>query len=102
MKNGILPVQQIRDEITAGHIISSMPVTEAQLQPASMDLRLGTRGSTGICQRHFCLKAKFRTRLLEARTRSKRLWLKWKNATPNFLTSPPPPNNLLIWSLSAV
>ena len=44
MKNGILPVQQIRDEITAGHIISSMPVTEAQLQPASMDLRLGTRG----------------------------------------------------------
>ena len=44
MKNGILPVQQIRDEITAGHITSSMPVTEAQLQPASMDLRLGTRG----------------------------------------------------------
>ena len=44
MKNGILPVQQIRDEIAAGHIRSSIPVTDAQLQPASMDLRLGTRG----------------------------------------------------------
>ena len=43
-KDGILPVQQIRTEIAAGHIAAPNAVTEAQLQPASMDLRLGTRG----------------------------------------------------------
>ena len=44
MKDGILPVQQIRAEIAAGRIAAPTAVTEAQLQPASMDLRLGTRG----------------------------------------------------------
>ena len=44
MNDGILPVQQIRDAIAAGHIAATIPPTEAQLQPASMDLRLGTRG----------------------------------------------------------
>ncbi len=44
MNDGILPVQEIRDAIAAGHIAATIPPTEAQLQPASMDLRLGTRG----------------------------------------------------------
>ena len=38
---GILPYQEIKALVEAGHIRAAEPVTEAQLQPASLDLRLG-------------------------------------------------------------
>lgn len=39
--NGILPVQQLRDEMARGAITAITPIEETQLQPASLDLRLG-------------------------------------------------------------
>jgi len=41
---GILPVQEIRAAIESGMITAATSITDAQLQPASLDLRLGTRG----------------------------------------------------------
>lgn len=41
--NGILPVQEIRMVMDDGAIISDVPLTPAQMQPASIDLRLGRR-----------------------------------------------------------
>jgi dCTP deaminase len=41
LPTGILPSQVIRTLIDAGKIISPTPVTEDQIQPASIDLRLG-------------------------------------------------------------
>jgi dCTP deaminase len=40
---GILPVQAIRDLIAAGHVRLAEPMAADQLQPASLDLRLGPR-----------------------------------------------------------
>jgi len=42
-KNGILPVQDIRQMIAAGEISATTEMTSAQMQPASIDLRLGNR-----------------------------------------------------------
>ncbi len=39
--NGILPSQEIRALIAAGEITASVPIGEEQIQPASLDLRLG-------------------------------------------------------------
>ncbi|RJL00310.1 2'-deoxycytidine 5'-triphosphate deaminase [Paracoccus aestuarii] len=41
MTNGVLPDSRIRDLIARGVIRSDIPVTEEQIQPASLDLRLG-------------------------------------------------------------
>jgi dCTP deaminase len=41
LPTGILPSQVIRTLIDAGKIISHIPVVEEQIQPASIDLRLG-------------------------------------------------------------
>lgn len=41
-QSGILPSQHIRKLIADGSISADSPVTEAQVQPASLDLRLGT------------------------------------------------------------
>src|SRR6476660_9920911 len=41
---GILPYQEIRDLIDRGVIRSKTPVLEGQLQPSSIDLRLGPVG----------------------------------------------------------
>lgn len=41
MKNGILPVQQLRMAVAAGEIHADNPLDEGQFQPASIDLRLG-------------------------------------------------------------
>jgi len=41
--NGILPVQEIREALAGGAIMSEVPLTAAQMQPASIDLRLGRR-----------------------------------------------------------
>ncbi|MEZ5909278.1 MAG: 2'-deoxycytidine 5'-triphosphate deaminase [Hyphomicrobiaceae bacterium] len=38
---GILPVQALRHIVEAGHIRASVPIGDDQLQPASLDLRLG-------------------------------------------------------------
>jgi len=38
---GILPSQTIRDLIAKGHIVGIRPIPEEQIQPASLDLRLG-------------------------------------------------------------
>ncbi len=38
---GILPSQKIRDLIQAGRLTASTPIDEAQVQPSSIDLRLG-------------------------------------------------------------
>ena len=43
MTNGVLPSQHIRSMIANGHIASEQPILEAQIQPASLDLRLGTK-----------------------------------------------------------
>ncbi len=40
--NGVLPNQQIAAMVESGAIRAEPPVTEAQIQPASLDLRLGT------------------------------------------------------------
>ena len=40
-KTGVLPAQEIRRLVEAGAIHATPPVTEAQIQPASLDLRLG-------------------------------------------------------------
>jgi dCTP deaminase len=40
---GILPVQAIRGLIAAGHVCLAEPMAADQLQPASLDLRLGSR-----------------------------------------------------------
>ena len=42
-KDGILPVQQLHQAVAAGQLIASAPLAEGQLQPASLDLRLGPR-----------------------------------------------------------
>lgn len=41
--DGILPVQAIRALISAGALKASLPIEAGQLQPASVDLRLGPR-----------------------------------------------------------
>jgi dCTP deaminase len=43
LNEGILPVQEIRGAIESGMISAATLITDAQLQPASLDLRLGTR-----------------------------------------------------------
>jgi dCTP deaminase len=40
---GILPSQSLREMIRAGEIAAAEPITEAQIQPASLDLRLGRK-----------------------------------------------------------
>jgi len=40
---GVLPVQQLKELIKSGALAAQGPITNAQLQPASIDLRLGTR-----------------------------------------------------------
>ena len=40
---GILPAQAIRGLIAAGHVRLAEPMAADQLQPASLDLRLGSR-----------------------------------------------------------
>ncbi len=41
LPSGVLPYQRLRAALDAGWIEASVPVQEAQLQPASLDLRLG-------------------------------------------------------------
>lgn len=41
--HGVIPNQQISDMIDAGQISAALPVIPGQIQPASLDLRLGTR-----------------------------------------------------------
>ena len=41
LKSGILPAQEIRALIEQGHIVSAQPIEPGQIQPASLDLRLG-------------------------------------------------------------
>ena len=43
MKPGALPSQTLRAMIGSGAISVKTPITDAQIQPASLDLRLGTR-----------------------------------------------------------
>ena len=40
---GVLPVQQLKELIKSGALAAQGPITNAQLQPASIDLRLGTK-----------------------------------------------------------
>jgi dCTP deaminase len=44
LNTGILPSQIIRSFIDSGKIVSPVPIREDQIQPASMDLRLGREG----------------------------------------------------------
>ena len=41
-KPGVLPAQSLRSLIASGAIAASQPVLAEQVQPASLDLRLGT------------------------------------------------------------
>ena len=38
---GVLPGQAIRELVASGALTATLPVTDAQVQPASLDLRLG-------------------------------------------------------------
>ena len=38
---GVIPNQRLSDMIDRGEISATVPVTDAQVQPASLDLRLG-------------------------------------------------------------
>jgi dCTP deaminase len=38
---GILPSQKIRDLVAHGHVLAEAPIDEEQIQPSSLDLRLG-------------------------------------------------------------
>jgi dCTP deaminase len=40
---GILPSQNLKQLIASGGILASRPITDAQIQPASLDLRLGAK-----------------------------------------------------------
>jgi len=40
---GVMAAQQIEDAIDRGHVSSDRPIESVQLQPSSLDLRLGTR-----------------------------------------------------------
>ena len=61
MTAGVLPFQAIEAMIARGEISATLPIPEAQIQPASLDLRLGTKawrvrasflpGKAGIQQR---------------------------------------------------
>lgn len=42
MKSGVLPAQHLRAMIAQGNILADTPILPAQIQPASLDLRLGT------------------------------------------------------------
>jgi dCTP deaminase len=42
MAKGVLPSQVLRARIADGAISASLPITDAQIQPASLDLRLGS------------------------------------------------------------
>ena len=42
-KSGILPFQQLRTLARQGAVHADVPITEEQIQPASLDLRLGTK-----------------------------------------------------------
>src|SRR5438270_4146145 len=39
---GVLPSQRLEDFIAAGHIRANVPITPDQIQPSSIDLRLGS------------------------------------------------------------
>ncbi len=41
LKDGLLPAQTLRAMIDAGHIFAAAPISPTQVQPASLDLRLG-------------------------------------------------------------
>ncbi|MBQ1203004.1 MAG: 2'-deoxycytidine 5'-triphosphate deaminase, partial [Loktanella sp.] len=41
MQNGVLADHQIRDMIAKGAVRATVPIVPAQIQPASLDLRLG-------------------------------------------------------------
>jgi len=42
-KSGILPFQQLRTFVRQGAICADVPISPEQIQPASLDLRLGTK-----------------------------------------------------------
>lgn len=42
-QNGILPVQHLHDAVKQGYIRTDIPLADGQIQPASLDLRLGRR-----------------------------------------------------------
>ncbi|MDH5776053.1 MAG: 2'-deoxycytidine 5'-triphosphate deaminase, partial [Nitrospirota bacterium] len=42
-KSGILPFQHLRTLVRQGAIRAEVPITQEQIQPASLDLRLGTK-----------------------------------------------------------
>jgi dCTP deaminase len=42
LKSGILPAQEIRELIEKSHVTSVLPIEDGQIQPASLDLRLGS------------------------------------------------------------
>ena len=41
MENGILPEQRIRELMAGGQVTGDIPIESGQIQPASLDLRLG-------------------------------------------------------------
>ena len=52
LNKGILPVQEIQSAIESGMISAATPITDAQLQPASLDLRLGTAVNAWVSFAH--------------------------------------------------
>ena len=42
IKNGILPSQELKSYVAGGLIVADLPISDEQIQPASLDLRLGS------------------------------------------------------------
>lgn len=42
-RTGVLPSQMLKDLVATNRIVSEVPITDEQIQPASLDLRLGSR-----------------------------------------------------------
>ena len=43
-RNGIIPSQTLYELVEAGHLLAEIPLSPQQIQPASLDLRLGPKG----------------------------------------------------------
>ena len=68
-KSGILPAQDIRDLVASGRIGSGAEVSEDQIQPASIDLRLGRKAyrveASFLPNKQSLIGPKIRERLLD-------------------------------------
>jgi hypothetical protein len=93
---GLLPDRRIRALVDAGAILAGQPLAAGQVQPASLDLRLGARAwrvrdggwptgwPTLPCTRSTCPRVR-------CSRRAASMWSNWSSALPCPAGSRPPP-----------